>query len=184
MDNNPVFAPLDRGALMVAALTPVLNQWVTDTVAFHAAGLKVYTLQEPSPSRLSVDACRDRAEGFVRQVLTSVRKGLFYVDVPFDPKSQSPGEALSALPLESLERLSELQRLGLLAGLRLVWPKALSRLDPWMGDPPPVDDARVADLLDEPSSEDPSESSGDDATPSTLTPSRGRRRPGEKCNIS
>lgn len=108
MDNNPVFAPLDRGALMAAALTPVLNQWVTDTVAFHAAGLRVAALQEPSPSRLSVEACHDRAERFAQQVLASVRQGLFCVEVPFDPKSQSPGEALSALPLESLERLSDL----------------------------------------------------------------------------
>lgn len=184
MDNNPTFAPLDRSALMVAALTPVLEQWVNDTVAFHQSHLRLAAAQEPGRPGLSAEECRGQATGFKGTVLRSVAAGAFHVGVPFDAKTQAPGGALSALPLESLQRLSELQRLGLLAGLRLVWPPALSRLDPWWGAPLPADGPDA--VGHDPSSAEPSESTDDDSDglPSTPATPRGRRRPGDKCNIS
>lgn len=193
MDNDLIFPPLDTNALMVAVLSPVLNQWVADTVAFHQSRLKLAGLVEPGRPRLSLDDCRRQAEDFRDLVLRSVQGGQWHVTVTFDGRSRRPENALSTFPIESLERLGELQKLGLLAGLRLVWPKELAHLDGWgMGmDSPAQRDAGPIrwpnlDPLSDESTDDDSDDSGEGSgqRPSPFGTPRRRGRPGDKCAIS
>lgn len=191
MDNDLNFPPLDTSALMVAALSPVLNQWVADTVAFHQSRLKLAGLVEPGQPRLSLDDCRRQAEDFRDLVLRSVQEGQWHVAMPFYGKSRLPENALSTFPIESLERLGELQKLGLLAGLRLVWPKELAYLGAWgMDSPAPRDTGLIRlpnlDQLSDESTDDDSDdrSEGDGPLPTPSGTPRRRGRPGDKCAIS
>ena len=185
-----MFPPLDRNTLMVGALSPVLNQWVADTVAFHHSRLTVAGLVEPGRPTLSIDECRRLAEGFRDMVLRSVQGGQWHVAVPFDAKGLAPSTALCVFPIESLERLSALQKLGLLAGLRLIWPPALAHLDTSGMDSfrhrdtaPP--DWPAPDFLGGMGTDDDSDDLGDDdGPPSTPSGDRRRRGPGDKCAIS
>lgn len=188
MDNDLTFPPLDKSALIAAALSPVLNQWVADTVAFHHARLKLAGLVEPGRPVLTLDGCRAQAEDFRDLVLRQVQQGLFHVNVPFDGKVLAPSSDVSAFPAESLHRLSELESLGLLPGLHLVWPSELAqldkrgvqssrgrRIDSIQLPAPDQDDDWGADDSDEPDDDGPSP---------TPTSARKRRGPGDKCAIS
>lgn len=188
MDNELKFPPLDKAALMAAALSPVLNQWVADTVAFHQTRLKLAGVLESDQPTMSPDECRQLAEGFRDLVLNHVQQNLFHVNVPFDGKVLAPVGALSAFPFESLQRLSELQSLGLLPCIRLVWPPELVHLDKWGTQGPRTRhiDAILLSALDQDGDwpTDDSDDSDDDGPSPTPTSRRKRRGPGDKCAIS
>jgi hypothetical protein len=189
MDNELKFPALDKAALMAAALSPVLNQWVADTVAFHQARLKLVSVLEPDQPIMSSDECRRLAEGFRDLLLNHVRQNLFRVSVPFDPKVLAPFGALSSFPLESLQRLSELQSLGLLPGLHLVWPSELAHLDKWgvqSSRGRRIDSIQLPapDQDDDWSTDADSDEPDDDGPSPTPTSARKRRGPGDKCAIS
>lgn len=188
MDNDLIFPPLDKNTLMAAALSPVLNQWVADTVAFHQARLKLAGVLEQDQPIMSPDECRRLAENFRDLVFNHVQRNLFHVNVPFDRKVLTPASALSSFPFESLERLSELQSLGLLSGLHLVWPPELAHLDKW-GEQSSrgrrIDSIQLPDPdQDDDWSTDDSDESDDDGPSPTPTSGRKRRGPGDKCAIS
>lgn len=188
MDNDLTFPPLDKSALVAAALSPVLNQWVVDTVAFHQARLKLAGMIEPGQPVLTLDGCRAQAEEFRDLVLRQVQEGIFPVSMPFDGKVLAPVGALSAFPFESLQRLSELQSLGLLPCIRLVWPPELVHLDKWGTQGPRTRhiDAILLSALDQDGDwpTDDSDDSDDDGPSPTPTSRRKRRGPGDKCAIS
>lgn len=189
MDNDLIFPPIDKSALMAAALSPVLNQWVADTVAFHQARLKLCGVLEPNRPMMSLQECTRLAGEFRDLVLRQVQQGLFHVNMPFTGKVLAPPSDWSVFPIESLQRLSELQGLGLLPGLHLVWPPELAHLGNWGVQPSPVqhiDSVQLSALeQDDDWSTDADSDEPDDEGPSpTPTSRRKRRGPGDKCAIS
>lgn len=186
MDNDPQFPSLDKNATTLAALTPVLNQWVSDTVAFQQSRLALADLMEPGQRTLSLSACEQMAKGLRDLILRSVQAGQGHVAVPFSDEETD----LENLPIESLQRLSELQQQGLLPGIRLVWPPKLAHLDTWGGNSPQPGN-KVSGYLADPSlfdsastEEDSSDGSSDEGPSSTAPAARRRRGPGDKCAIS
>jgi len=184
---DPQFPPLDKSTLMLAMLTPVLDQWVADTVAFQQAVLTLDGLQEPGRRELPVDDCRRLAQECRDFVLRSAKAGNTNISVPLDDLAFGATGAPRAFPLESLQRLSELQREGLLPGVRLVWPRALAHLDTWGTEslqPGGTAPGHLGDpfQLDSDSSEFDVDDDGDQPTTAPAKPRR--RRPGDKCAIS